>query len=402
MFAEGARFPRPDAPCPLPRSKSIRAVRYTGRQCDYSQMAIADTFLTSWAADGHLYSAYADGYVAGANGSKVGVTCGTEITRTEVTHTGNAVIVGDDPFALRIQPLAPAEQRHTWYPACYPSGLLVRDGIWFYACHYRGWYLDRLDRRLCYEQGPNRFRISSDLGKTWRWSPLDDRNPVIPETGRCAGVWPIKMGTAHFVDFGKNMEYSPDGYAYIVGHGTSEFDGVSNWCAGDEMFLARVKPTPETINCKSAYEYFAGLRAGNRPIWSRNFSEIQPVIRWACRCGLPAITYFPALKKYVAIFCVGWPDGLGGQYDMWVAESDALWGPWSLVTYWDAFADQAYYAQVPSKFVKPDGRFVLFYSGHWIGPKLLPQEWSKKPAIPDLPNAKYTLCAAEFQLELLK
>jgi hypothetical protein len=52
--------------------------------------------------------------------------------------------------------------------------------------------------------------------------------------------------------------------------------------------------------------------------------------------------------------------------------------------------------------VKPDGRFVLFYSGHWIGPKLLPQEWSKKPAIPDLPNAKYTLCAAEFQLELLK
>jgi hypothetical protein len=400
MLKSGVRLARPDAACPLPRSKSIRNVRYTLRQRDYAEVAKADTFLTSWATDGHLYSAYADGYVAAVNGERVSVVCGTEITRSEVTHTGNAVIIGNDPFDLRIQPLQPTELRHAWYPACYPSGVLVRNGTWFYSCHYRGWVQDHLGRELCYEQGPTRFRISGDLGRTWQWSRLDDRGSVVPETGRCAGAPPIKMGTTNFVDFGKNMEHSPDGYAYLVGHGTSDIDGASNWNTGDEMFLARVKPVPEAINRRPAFQYFAGMKDARTPIWSRNFSEIQPVVRWACRCGLPAITYFPALKKYVAVFCAGWPDGVGGQYDTWIAEADALWGPWSLVTYWDAFADQAYYAQIPSKFVKPDGRFVLFYSGGWPGPMPLPREWSKKPTISNLPNAKYTLCVAEFQLEL--
>jgi len=29
----------------------------------------------------------------------------------------------------------------------------------------------------------------------------------------------VKIGASHFVDFGKNMEHSPDVYAYLVGHG---------------------------------------------------------------------------------------------------------------------------------------------------------------------------------------
>ncbi|GHU63186.1 hypothetical protein FACS1894123_05460 [Bacteroidia bacterium] len=31
--------------------------------------------------------------------------------------------------------------------------------------------------------------------------------------------YPVKIGSPHFVDFGKNMEYSPDGKAYMVAHG---------------------------------------------------------------------------------------------------------------------------------------------------------------------------------------
>ena len=62
---------------------------------------------------------------------------------------------------------------------------------------------------------PNRFRISRDHGKTWEWSPFDDHDPVIPEIGACAGGAAMKFGNAHFVDFGKNMEHSPDGYAYL-------------------------------------------------------------------------------------------------------------------------------------------------------------------------------------------
>ena len=51
------------------------------------------------------------------------------------------------------------------------------------------------------------------------------------------------MGTPHFVDFGRDLEHSPDGYAYMVGHGTYDPDGIANWCSGDAVSMARVRPS---------------------------------------------------------------------------------------------------------------------------------------------------------------
>ena len=429
MFVNPVRLPRPDTPCPLPQSGTIRGVTYTGRYRDYPQTTGADTFMTSWAANGNLYATYADGFATAADVSKVSAICTLQSNHwyfrrlgihsplepgsvanppvfektsesRQATHTGNAILIGDDPFDLTIHALPPTPLRMTEYPACYPSGCLVRDDIWMTACHYRAWSLDSEQRQLCYEQGPARFRFSPDYGKSWQWSPHDDRKPVIPELGRPAGGAPIKLGTAKFVDFGRNMEHSPDGLAYLVGHGSSDPKGVSNWSSGDAMYIARVSPAIEAINDPSAYEYYAGPDPSGKPQWSREFARIRPVFEWPCRCGLPSITYFPSIRKYLAVFCVGWPDGVDGQYDTWIAEADELHGPWSLVTYWNAFADQAYFAQIPSKFIQADGRFMLFYSGGWSGVKPLPPEWRKQPAIPELPNAAYALCVAEFRLEL--
>ena len=430
MYNNKTRLPRPDLPCPLPQSSAVRGVTSTGRQRDYAPVTGADTFMTSWAADGHLYSTYADGFVVDAEGKrppvictlqgnnwyfrKLGVHCPLEDQGTpekpprfertaapgQVTRTGNALMVGEDPFNLAIRPLPPTPLSLSHYPSCYPSGCLVRNGLWITACHYRGWLLDSGGRQLCYEQGPTRFRFSRDFGATWEWSPHDDRRPVIPETGRPDGSEPAKLGTAKFVDFGRNMEHSPDGLAYLVGHGTCAEKGISNWSSGDAVFLARVPPTVDALNDANAFEFFAGVDRSGKPRWSRKFSRIQPVFEWPGRCGLPSMTYFPALRKYVAVLCVGWPDGVDGQYDTWIAEAQDLWGPWSLVTYWNAFADQAYFAQIPSKFIQRDGRFVLFYSGGWSGVKPLPPSWNKQPAIPALPSATYSLCVAEFRLDL--
>ena len=98
--------------------------------------------------------------------------------------------------------------------------------------------------------------------------------------------------------------------------------------------------------------------------------------------------------------CAGWPNGGGSQRDTWIAEADALWGPWSIVTYWNAFGEGAYYGQIPSKFIKPDGSFVMFYSGGWGGPTPIPRELQKDSTLIDHPSAQYTLCVAEFQLEM--
>ena len=64
---------------------------------------------------------------------------------------------------------------------------------------------------------------------------------------------PVKMGCPHFVDFGRNMEHSPDGKAYLVGMGAEENDPKPryanlSWITADQVYLARVTPSIENIN----------------------------------------------------------------------------------------------------------------------------------------------------------
>ena len=73
----------------------------------------------------------------------------------------------------------------------------------------------------------------------------------------------VKMGSPHFVDFGKNMQYSPDGKAYLVGHGATDPDlhprpANLSWITGDQIYMARVKPSIENMNNRAKYEFFSG------------------------------------------------------------------------------------------------------------------------------------------------
>ncbi len=114
------------------------------------------------------------------------------------------------------------------------------------------------------------FRISKDPGKTWLPCPHTPEKPIFGENG-LAG-YSVRIGSPHFVDFGRNMDHSPDGKAYLVAHGSSlKFYPVAvenfahlSWITGDQIYLIRVTPSPETINDPSAYEFYAGKdRNGN-------------------------------------------------------------------------------------------------------------------------------------------
>src|ERR1022692_253083 len=74
MYNNKLRLARPDAVCPLPDSSTVK-LRYTFRYRHYQEVTGADTWLTSWASDGNLYSTYADGNVAGEDGRPVQVIC---------------------------------------------------------------------------------------------------------------------------------------------------------------------------------------------------------------------------------------------------------------------------------------------------------------------------------------
>ena len=178
----------------------------------------------------------------------------------------------------------------------------------------------------------------------------------------------MKIGAPHFVDFGRNMEHSPDGRAYLVAHGSVRPEAFNSWSSGDQVYLLRVIPSIETINDPKAYEFYAGQDAQGQPVWTREFAQMKPLLEWNRNMGIVTATYVPGLKKF--LMCV--TDGHGpnastyGPYHTYILESAALTGPWKRVTYMKEFGKQAYFVNFPSKFISPDGRTLwMSYSGGW-------------------------------------
>ena len=344
--------------CPFEPSKSVVAVAFTRRFAAYTD---ADTWYPSWAQDGNLYSGWTDGEIGEESCHSNGPNA----------RTGNARIAGDDPLHLTITSLGTEAASPEPYGGRYPSANLVHDGIWYYGTYTVDFdfskpeYPDLYSWAIC---GPvPGLRLSRDYGKTWTPSPLSPEKPLFPESGK--GGRRVKMGTPHFVDFGKNMEHSPDGKAYLVGHGAIDGNPAlrvagASWIAGDAVYLARVRPSPASINDVRAYEFYAGRSADGRPVWSRNFSAIKPLAVWKDRMGCTTITYDAPLKKYLMCVTDGWP----GVKDMnsYILEADEITGPFRLVTFMSRFGHQGYFLTFPSKFIGPDGRLAwLSYSANF-------------------------------------
>ncbi len=390
------------------QSELWSGLKFTGRLRAYEN---ADTWYPSWAADGQLYSPYTDGEVGGVRtlstwnaNTPPGAEWDAELTEffgplgvggsqskpDRATTTGNAVLIGDSPWDLTIQALPPTPTITPRFHGLYPAGSLCYRGHWYYLSYYVQRWLNPAGERITYELGPVAgCRISADNGRSWTPSPLDDERPLFPERGRAAGEAPIRLGAPHFVDFGRDMEHSPDGHAYLVGHGTDDLAGIANWCSGDAAFLARVRPSPATINDPHAYSFFAGTDAGGAPRWSADFRDIRPILRWPGHCGIVNMTYHPGLRRYFAFLCVGPARGCYGETDTWIVEAPQPWGPFRTVGYWPRFGSQAYFVCVPSKFLSPDNTtLVLFWSANWT--------WKGTTSNP--PGSRYALCAGEFQL----
>lgn len=359
-----------DAPndCPFERSKDFEGLIFTGKCATYTA---ADTWYPSWASDGHMYSPWTDGYLwryrcasfLNAKGYKA--------------HTAQAKIIGNDPMNLKIENLGKCPGPSEPYGGRYPSASLIHNGVWYYGTYCLDW------EPKGYHWGTLGpfvgFRTSKDFGKTWtetKWTP---EKSIFGETGKNGSR--VKIGAPHFVDFGKNMEHSPDGKAYLVAHG----GGVAepnvrpadvSWINGDQVYLIRVTPSLETINDPNAYEFFAGRDKNNKPLWSRNFADIQPLVEWNNNCGCVTVTYNPVLKRYWMCVTEGYPKVMDAFPEMntWIAEAEDITGPWKLATYMPKFGQQAYFMNFPSKFIQKDGRTAwLCYSNNYTADhKVLP------------------------------
>ncbi len=343
--------------CPFKRSEVFTAIAFLGNHVSYTD---ADTWYPSWAPDGNMYSGFADGEI------------GLESTHSSggaKANTGNAKIEGDDPMDLTITSLGIQYASALPYQGRYPCANLVYNGIWYYGTYGIDFDPNPENKKYSWAIcGPlPGFRISKDYGKTWIPCPYTLSDPLFPESGKNGNF--VKMGTPHFVDFGQNLENSPDGYAYLVGDGGADDDrhprvANNSWIAGDAVYMARVKPSPETINNLASYEFFAGDDAHGNPVWSHHFSDLKPLMEWMHHMGCTNITYDKPLHKYLMCVTDGWP-GIENM-NSYILESDQITGPYQLITYMKDFGTQGYFMTVPSKFISPDGKtFWLSYSANF-------------------------------------
>lgn len=358
---------------------------------NYTNYKNANTFYPSWASDGNLYCPWTDGFIDEDE-------CHSYL-RDGVTQTGQIKIVGEDPFQLQLINLGHMDASPEPYEGRYPSGCLVYNNVWYHGsycltnvsdnpsdCGGVGWT----------KLGPFvGFRTSNDWDHyTTRWE--DGYWNPCPHTGGDSlfqenpSVAPVKIGAPHFVDFGCNLEHSPDGKAYLVAHGSTRPEAWNSWIQGDEVYLLRV--APESLNDLSAYEFYAGKSSDGSAVWSKHFHEIQPLIRWDDNLGCVTMTYNAALKKYFMCITRGMEIA---RYNTMILEADSMTGPWSMVHYMRDFGPEAYFVNIPSKFISEDGeKAVLWYSANFTD-----NPWGKEKTREENPKgSNYSLVVQEIQL----
>ena len=375
----------PPADCPFPKSDTLVGVGFTGRHVEYTG---ADTWYPSWAEDGNLYAPWTDGNVNGLGSGSGG----------DGATTGHATILGDDPMKLVVTNQGVFKSSPRPYEGRYPCGSLVYGGVWYYGtyCLHPSGGVRHSDGVL-YNwpwMGPFvGFRWSTDFGKTWTQTPCTPEKPLFGETALKGE--PVKIGAPHFVDLGKNLEHSPDGKAYLVAQGAS--DGANrryaynSWITADQVYLIRVAPSIVNMNDASKYEFFAGHDAQGAAIWTSDFAKIKPIAEWRDHAGCVTMTYNAALKKF--LLCVTDGGNTVSRYSTYILESDKITGPWKLVSLMKDFGEQAYFVNIPSKFIAGDGRSLwLCYSANfssgWGG-----TTFKARPT-----GSRYAMCLQDLRL----
>jgi hypothetical protein len=107
--------------------------------------------------------------------------------------------------------------------------------------------------------------------------------------------------------------------------------------------------------------------------------------------GCVTVTYNAPLKKY--LMCVTDGGNTVSRMNTYLLEADSLTGEWRLVTYMKSFGEQAYFVNIPSKFISKDGETMwLMYSGNFA------TNWNGEQIKPNPVGSHYGLVMQKVQL----
>jgi CubicO group peptidase (beta-lactamase class C family) len=274
-----------------------------------------DNWPLTWADDDHLYTVYGDGY-------------GFEPRVPEKLSLGLARIEGPPSGFTGTNIRSPSiEQRGEGRAGKKASGLLMVSGVLYM------WVRNAANAQLAW---------STDHGRSWQWTDWK---------------FTTSFGCPTFLNFGKNYAGARDDYVYIY-----SADAEDAYSPADRMVLARVPK--DRLADRNAYEFFQGIRAPDRPRWTKDIAKRGAVFTNAGRCYRSGISYNTALRRY--LWCQILPgedprfDGGFGIYD-----APEPWGPWTTVFFaeqWDVGPGET--CSFPTKWMSADGKTLyLVFSG---------------------------------------
>jgi len=300
---------------PYPPSPVIARLTWAPASTIVRKAPGSDNWPLSWADDDYLYTAYGDGW-------------GFDPKVEKKLSLGLARIAGGpEDFAGQNVRSPTGEQLGGGAGGKKASGMLA---------------LDDMLAMWVRNTGNSQLARSRDRGKTWTFA--DWR-------------FTSSFGCPTFLNFGKNYAGARDGYVYTYSH-----DAHSAYQPADRMVLAR---TPrERIMDRDAYEFLQSLDPSGQPVWTRQIEHRGAAFRHPGRCYRSAVSYNPALKRYLWCQIIPGKDtrfeGGLGIYDV-----PEPWGPWTTVYFterWDVGPGET--ASFPTKWISPDGRTLhLVFSG---------------------------------------
>lgn len=332
LLAEDTRRPA----APYPPSLVLAGIEWDAGT--WRQLAPgSDLWPVTWAADGHLYTAWGDGGGFGGTNADGRVSMG--FARIEG---------GPEEFrAVNVNGGVNPEKGTSF--GCKDcgktAGLLSVSGVLYAWVNMQN--AATADTRLAW---------SVDFAKTWQFANWKFPDPADPT-----------FFPSSFLNFRQDYAGSRDQYVYSFGGRWVPTQGAEN-----DMFLARVPR--DRIRERSAYEFFAGTDGQGVPIWSADITARRSVFsdpNGVPNAALASVVYHPVLKRYLLTVAHRAAGGsnLPPLPNLGIFDAPQPWGPWTTVAYYDDWLshnrnDLALVYTFPTKWLSDDARTLwLVYSG---------------------------------------
>ena len=279
----------------------------------------SDLWPVTWASDGDIYAAWGDGGGFGGTNSDGRVSMGfARIKGVPESYVGINVNGGKNPEAPASFP-----------KKCKTGGILSVDGTLYARLNLQDGEWPNVNFGLAW---------SEDLGATWT---------------KASWVFPKGAGNfrlTSFLNFGRDYAGVPAhlaGFVYFYGFKHDTDSGSDN-----STYMGRV--SQDKLKDRSAYEFFKGLDANGKPIWTSNVKDIWPMFTDANGSSGGAVVYNPGIKRYIMTSFHTGPGQLG------IFDAPQPWGPWTTVAYYDSWGNMGttgfgLNCDFPQKWMSTDG-----------------------------------------------